>query len=108
VHEEKNCASKESDLLFTNKTGSESLSSDSNLEPHDYNSDDPEYRPKSLSEDIEYDESENTNLGAEEEAVNEPGNATVNVEASVDEVSEGPPQKEKMQMEEIKHCRMES
>jgi hypothetical protein len=27
-----------------------------------------------LSEDTEYDESENKNLGAEEEAVNEPGN----------------------------------
>jgi hypothetical protein len=44
----------ESDLLFTNKTGSEALSSDSDLESHDYNSDnDPEYRTKSLSEDIE-------------------------------------------------------
>jgi hypothetical protein len=73
VREEKNCTGKESDLLFTNKTGCESLSSDSNLESHGYNSDnDPEYRPKSLSEDTEYDESENTNLGAEEEAVNEP------------------------------------
>jgi hypothetical protein len=94
VREEKNCAGKESDLLFTNKRVSESLSSDSCLESHGYNSDnDPEYRPKSISEDTEYDVSENSNLGAEEEAVNEPGNATVNVEASIGEVSEGPPQK---------------
>jgi hypothetical protein len=59
---------------------------------------------KSLSEDIEYDETENSNSGAEEEAVNEPGNATVNVQASVDEGSEGLPQKKR----KIKHCRMES
>jgi hypothetical protein len=94
VHEEKNCAGKESDLLFTNKTVSESLSLDSYLESHGYNSgNDSKYRLKCLSEDTEYDESENSNLGAEEEAVNEPGNATVNVEASVGEVSEGLPQK---------------
>jgi hypothetical protein len=77
VREEKNCAGKESDVLFTNKTVSESLSSDSNLESHCYNSDNnPEYRPKSLSEGTEHDESENLNLGAEEVAVNEPGKAT--------------------------------
>jgi hypothetical protein len=85
VREEKNCAGKESDLLFTNKTVSESLSSDSYLESHGYNSDNnPECRPKSLLEDTEYDESENSNLGAGEEAINEPANAAVNVEASVD------------------------
>jgi hypothetical protein len=109
VREEKNCAGKESDLLFTNKTVSESLSSDSNLESHGYNSEnDPEYRPKNLSEETEHDKSDNSNLGAEEEAVNEPGNATVKVEASVDEISEGLPQKRKIQMEEIKHCTMET
>jgi hypothetical protein len=60
VLEEKNCAGKESDLLFTNKTVSESLSSDSYLESHSYNSDnDPEYRPKSLSEDTEYENLKN-------------------------------------------------
>jgi hypothetical protein len=93
--------------LFTNKTVSVSLSSDSYLESHGSNSDnDPVYRPKSLSEDTEYDESEKSNLVAEEEAVNEPGNATVNVGASVNEVNEGLSGK-KTQMEEIKPCRME-
>jgi hypothetical protein len=85
VREETNCAGKESDLLFANKTGSESVNSDSDLESHGYNSsNDPEYRTKSSSEDTAYDESGNLNLGAEEEAVNEPGNATVNVEASAE------------------------
>jgi hypothetical protein len=50
----------------------------------------------------EYDETENSNLGAEEEAINEPGNATVNVEASVDEGSEGPPQETRRRWRKLK------